>query len=303
VHRPVVVGVGRINVAFAGQVPHLPDGDVDVELDCATLQLGGDAAVAVGTAVALGCAGRLAGGVARDFLGAFASRALADAGIDVSLVRSLDRQLTPFSFTAVAGAPARRLTFRTAGDLGDLAPRDVDLEALLRGAGALLVDGAHPALQIAAAERARAKNVPVIFDGTQLAEGIGELVGLADVLISSEHLAAELAPRGELSDSLAELQRMGPRAVIITLGSAGSIGLHGDQLVEQPAFEVDCVDASGAGAVFCGAFATALLNELPFPRCLELATAASALSCRTLGPWAGIPGREDVLKLIRARHA
>jgi sulfofructose kinase len=139
----------------------------------------------------------------------------------------------------------------------------------------------------------------VVFDGGQLREGLGELVALADVLIASERLAAELAPRGELQDSLVEIQRMGPRAVIITLGDSGSIGLHGDQLVSQEAFEVRVVDSVGAGSVYLGAFVTGLLSSLPFARCMELASAAAALSCGQIGAVAGIPTRDDVIDLIR----
>ena len=80
----------------------------------------------------------------------------------------------------------------------------------------------------------------------------------------------ETAPRGELSDSLIELQRMGPHTVIITLGAAGSVGLQGDQLVQQGTFEVDKVDATGAGNVFHGAYVAGLLDSLPFDRCMEL---------------------------------
>jgi sulfofructose kinase len=128
--------------------------------------------------------------------------------------------------------------------------------------------------------------------------GTGTLASLADVFICSERLAAELAPRDSLQQSLVEIQRLGPRAVIITLGDAGSVGLLGDQMVEQSVFDVDVVDTSGAGSVFHGAFATAMVGDLPFAKCMELA-AAAALACRRLGSWAGIPTRDEVLELIR----
>lgn len=297
--RPLAVGLGRATVQIVGAVPRLPEHDDPVELSEVTVQAGGAAAVACATVQALGCKARLATKVADDFLGPFILRALGQIGIDVHEVLGAQSQLSSFGFTVVSQADSRRAAFASRGDVGEMSPDEIDVEGLLEGASAVILDGEFPAAQIALAERARLREVPVVLGSSEVREGLGELIGLADVLIGSERLASELAPRGELRDSLLELQRMGPRAVILTLGAAGSIGLHGQRLVEQRAFPVDEVDTSGAGHVYLGAFATALLNALPFNRCMEFASATASLSCRNVGAWAGIPERDEVMALIR----
>jgi sugar/nucleoside kinase (ribokinase family) len=299
VARPLAVGVGQATVAIYGTVPRLPEHDAPVDLTEVSVQAGGAAAIACAAVQGLGCKARLATKVADDFLGPFILRALAQAGLDVHEVLGAQSRLSAFGFTARASENRRRAGFRSDGDVGDLAPDELDIEGLLDGANAVVIDGHFPAAQVALAERARLRDIPVVFGAHVVREGTGELLGLADVLIASERLASELAPRGEPRDSLVELQKLGPRAAILTMGEAGSIGLYGDRLVEQEAYPIDAVDTDGTGSVYLGAFVTALLNQLPFAKCMEFASAAAALSCARVGAWAGIPTRDEVIRVIR----
>jgi sulfofructose kinase len=70
-------------------------------------------------------------------------------------------------------------------------------------------------------------------------------------------------------------------------------------MVQQSSFPIDIADTTGAGSVYHGAFAAAMVAGLPFAQCMELASAAAALSCQELGGWAGIPRRADVVELVR----
>ncbi len=298
--KPLVVGLGRATVALSGVAPRFPDHDTSIELSSVSVQPGGAAAVALATVAALDCGARFCTKVADDFLARFIREALAEVDVDLRLIQDRAGRLSAFSFAAMTDDRSRRVGFTTAGDVLEIEEHELDEDGLLRGASALLVDGNFPLAQVRLSERARSQDIPVVFaGGTGLREGTGELAGLADVLVCSERLAAELAPRGEIEDSLVELQRLGPGAVVVTLGANGSIGLHGDQLVEQPAFPVEVVDSAGAGDVYAGAFTVALLSKLSFARCMEFACATAALSCRALGPWAGIPDREQVVEFLR----
>ncbi|HKE13924.1 MAG TPA: PfkB family carbohydrate kinase [Kofleriaceae bacterium] len=298
--RPLALAIGQVGLEIACRVPSTADTSGPVEMDEISIQVCGSAAIAAASAAALGCRARLACKLAGDFLGHTARTALTGFGVELSCVVDQRGQLSPLRFGALS-APGRRAIFTTRGDVEPLCAADVDPDELLPDAGAALVDGTCPSAQIRVAEAAARRQVPVLFDGGHIGDGVGTLVGLSDVLICSERLASELAPRDDLEASLAEIQRLGPRAVIITLGEAGSIGLHGDQLVRQPSFQVDQVDPSGAGSVYHGAFAAALLAQLPFASCMAFASAAAALSCRRLGSFAGIPRREEVVSLLRAR--
>jgi sulfofructose kinase len=296
---PLALVVGQVGIDIACRVARIAS-ETPVEMDEVSIQVGGSAAVTAAAAAALGCRARLACKLADDFLGNHVRSALTGAGIDTRATMSPGRQLSPLVFSVI-GERGRRASYFTGGDVDPLTADEVEADELLAGVGAVLVDGTCPSAQVAIAEAASKRGVPVVFDGDFIREGVGTLVGLADVLICSERLATELAPRDALETSLAEIQRLGPRAVIITHGDAGSIGLHGDELVRQQAFPADLVDPTGAGAVFHGAFAAALLGQLPFEACMVFASAAAALSCQHLGGYGGIPNREQVVALARSR--
>lgn len=294
---PLVVGLGRVGVAISGLAPNLPaDAAPPTELAAIATAPAPGIGVALKAAVRLGCRARIVGTHGSDLLGHLARSALREAGIDTELLKPIGT--SSCEIVTVAGDGTHRT--RYTGEVGE--PLSFDPAAALAGASAVLVDATSPVEQLRAAELARTQKLPVILDVGELRDGTAELIAAADILIISERAASELAPRGELTDALAEILELGPRAVVITLGEKGAIGRHGEQVVRCPAFPSDVLDAYGAGSVFHGAFAAALLSERPFARCIELASAAAALSLRELGPWSAMPTRDDVLALVRTRR-
>jgi sugar/nucleoside kinase (ribokinase family) len=294
---PLVVGLGRVGVAISGLAPNLPaPGAPAAEYAALATAPAPGVAVALRAALRLGCRARAVGSHGADLLGQLARTALREAGIDTELLRPVGTSAC--EIVTVAGDGTLRARYR--GDAGE--PTNFDAAGALNGAAALLIDGTVPMDQLRCAELARTNKLPVILDIGELRDGTSELLAVTDILIVSERAAGELAPRGELTDALEEIVRLGPRAVVITLGDKGAIGRHGDRVVRCPAFASDVLDAYGAGSVFHGAFAAALLSELPFARCIELASAAASLSLRELGPWSAMPNRDDVLALVKTRR-
>ena len=292
-----MVGLGRIGVAISGLAPNLPGvGGGFAELAALATTPAPGMPVALRAALRLGCRARAVGTHGADLLGQLARSALRDAGIDVEMLRAVGTSACDFVMVAGDGT----LRSRYEGDHGEPVP--IELGAAIAGASALLLDGSDPIDQLRAAEMARAQKIPVIFDVIEVRAGTEKLVTVSDILLASEREASELAPRGELADALDEIVKMGPRAVVITLGADGAIGRHNDQTVKCAPFPSDVLDSYGAGSVFHGAFAAALLSELPFARCMELAAAAASLSLRELGPWSAMPSRDDVLALTRTRR-
>src|SRR5207244_1965713 len=78
----------------------------------------------------------------------------------------------------------------------------------------------------------------------------------------------------------------------------GSLAREGGKFHYSPAFVVNCIDTTGAGDVFHGAFCYAVLQSLPMGEALEFSNAMAALNCTALGARGGIHTLQDVRALI-----
>jgi sugar/nucleoside kinase (ribokinase family) len=294
---PVVCGIGQASVDFLGVAPGPLGAESRVVLKEVSIQGGGGAATALAAAAALGARARLSASLVDDEFGRLALRGLAAAGVDCQHVVLRPGLLSPITFTVLAPDRRQRLSFHTAGDVS---AAEVDLAGFLAGAAALLLDGSDPPAQLAAARAARRLGVQVFVDVSAAGDGVTELCAAADVLVCSERFAAEVAGHGEVGQSLADLAKLGPRAVIVTQGDAGAVGRFGTNMVRQRAFAVEVADTTGAGHVYLGALVGAWTQGNSPARAMEIASAAAALSCRELGARAGIADLQEILEFLAA---
>ena len=93
------------------------------------------------------------------------------------------------------------------------------------------------------------------------------------------------------------------RVAAMTLGDQGSLALYQGEWFYSAAFEVTCVDTTGAGDVFHGAFCAAVLESLPMEKALEFANAAAALNCTAVGARGHVPIRSEIDALISSANA
>jgi sulfofructose kinase len=288
-----VVGIGEVCLHQIGVGPRSRESVV--ELTRFSAQAGGAIGTALATACSLGAQARYFGRLSDDEFGSMILKGMRDFGVETSFVLTEPDKTSPVSFTLVDDQTARRLVRFTRGNVSELQPGELP-KALLDGAGLLLIDGHEPAVQAAAAERARALSIPILLDARHLGPGMGELLDLCDIVVGSERFAADISHSSDMGRSLVELTKMGPRIAVLTLGEEGAIGFEGEKLVRQAAIEVELQDASGASDVFRGAFAYAVVQGWSLERCLPFANAAAGLNCRHLGGLAGIPSLAEVMR-------
>jgi sulfofructose kinase len=84
----------------------------------------------------------------------------------------------------------------------------------------------------------------------------------------------------------------------MTLGANGALALENGRFFYSPGFIVNCVDTTGAGDVFHGAFCYAVLAGMPLAGTLEFSNAMAALNCTRLGARGGIASEQEARALM-----
>ena len=121
--------------------------------------------------------------------------------------------------------------------------------------------------------------------------------------VESDALARSLGVAADPDvESLATaLFAKGVEALVATRGAAGAIARLSDgAILIQPAFEVEAVDAIGAGDAFAAGFATTFAETGDWPKSLRHAAACGALAVRAEGGFGAFPTRVERDALLAA---
>jgi sulfofructose kinase len=120
-----------------------------------------------------------------------------------------------------------------------------------------------------------------------------------DYLVASSEFPTAWTGVNDPFTALESLQQeYGMKVAAMTLGAHGALAREGGRFHYSPAFVVNCIDTTGAGDVFHGAFCYAVLEGMPMPDALDFSNAMAALNCTALGARGGIHTLNDVRTLI-----
>lgn len=281
------------------QVPRIPLDD-KVEILQSSLQGGGPSVNAIAAAARLGAAAAFIGCVGSDQRGRDIVAGLAGEGVDVSGIQIRAGAESAAGFVWIEQQTGKRSIAWTRGTASPLSPAEVPAD-LIRSSRILHLDGHQTAAALAAAELARQHGVMVSIDAGTVVPGIERLLGLADIIIASEQFARRLTGLADPESAARQLFSGACRFSGVTLGREGCWGFDGQQSFQCPAFEVEVVDTTGAGDVFHGAFAFALLAGRGWRECLRFASAVAALKCTRFGGRAGSPDLSTTEEFLK-RH-
>lgn len=298
-----VVTFGLNSVDLVAVVAEYPVCNTKQRLQRSARRPGGQMATAAAACARLGWRARYIGRFGSDDLGAMSRDSLAADGVDTSASETMAAATNQFAIILVDARTGERTVLWDRHPALNMQPADVPRDAVTSGR-LLIVDCHQTAAAAQAARYARAAGIPTIIDVEKVRPGIGDLLQNIDVIIAAEEFPGALTGHEHLGAALGSIGRdVGASIVCVTLGAEGSLAWCSGREIRTPAFQVDCVDSTGAGDCFRGAFAAACLS-LPdgdVEAALLFANAAAALNCRALGSRGALPTAAEVDQLMLAR--
>ncbi len=298
-----VVGFGLNSIDLLTVVAEYPASNTKQRLQRFARLPGGQIATAMATCARLGWRARYIGSFGDDDLGALSKESLTSVGVDITAARTVAGATNQFAVILVDGRSGERTVLWDRDPALTTEPVDVPRDAIVSGR-MLIVDCHQTAASAQAARYAREARMPTIIDVEKVRPGIADLLQNIDAIIAAQEFPTALTGHEDPGRALAAMGReFGAAVVTVTLGPEGSLTWCNGREIRTPAFQVDCVDSTGAGDVFRGAFAAGCFRspEGELEDVLTYANAVAALNCRALGSRGGIPTPEEVEQLLLPR--
>jgi sulfofructose kinase len=293
-----VVGLGLNALDTIIRLPSFPALDSKIEILSSAMFPGGQVASAMVACQRWGLHTRYIGKIGDDFAGRVHREEFAREGVETHLIEvpGCESQL---AFILVEQSSGERTVLWKRDSRLDIDPGELRREWITRGR-MLHLDGHPSAPATEAARWAREAGMLVTADLDNIYSGVEGLLEHVDFLISSREFPQRLTGIADLTGSLPQIVgRFGCRVAGATLGREGVLAWDGESFHYCPGFRVDAVDTTGAGDIFHGAFAYALLKEQPLDRILEFSCAAAALNCTAPGARGGIRPLDEIEELMR----
>ncbi len=150
-----------------------------------------------------------------------------------------------------------------------------------------------------AAEIARKNGTAVILNPAPARELPDAFLEFVDYLtpneVETEMLTGiNVADENSAVNAAKILLDKGMKAVVLTLGSRGTLLLTEDTVSSLPAHKVNVIDTTAAGDAFCGGFAFGLAERLSLKDAVRYGNAAGAMAVTVMGAEPSMPTYEQI---------
>lgn len=143
-------------------------------------------------------------------------------------------------------------------------------------------------------EQARGRRMRTIVNPAPIAFEYGQLWPSIDIAVVNEVESEALTGLDDPAVAAEALRRAGAQIVVTTLGALGArlTDDRGDRYFPAP--QVEAVDTTGAGDVFCGILAAAIDARIDLACALDWAVAAASLSVTRRGTSSAFPSQGEI---------
>jgi len=180
----------------------------------------------------------------------------------------------------------------------EVKPRDITLDSLPLPR-LIHLDGRDLAACLKLARWGHRVGATITFDIGSVRGDVSPILPLIDHLVVADSFALPFTRTRSARAAIRKLSQLCPGSIVVTEGEQGSVGFEKGHFHRQPAFEVRCVDATGAGDLFHTGYLHGLLQGWDMIKSLRFGAATAALNCLILGARAGAPNSRAVQKLVK----
>lgn len=274
--------------AYGGKVPFLQE----------ILSPGGQVASAMVACARLGLRTKYIGTIGDDERARIQMQSLTGSGIDLTHVQRRPNCANQSAYIIIDQATGERTVFWSRPECLAITPDEITPDQITC-ARMLHIDGHDTPAVAHAARLARASGIPVTVDVDTIYPGFDNVLPYVDYLISSSEFPGRWTRIEDPFRALEKLQNdYGMKLAAMTLGAHGALARVDGEFIYAPAFVINCLDTTGAGDVFHGAFCYAVLQGMPMDEALEFSNAMAALNCLGLGARGHIGGLEEIRRLM-----
>jgi len=299
-----VVGVGLNATDTILMVSRFPPHGGKMPFTKEVLSPGGQVASAMVTCQALGLRTKYIGSVGDDERGRMQLDSLLSSGIDLRHIQIREGCANQSAYIVVDEETGERTIFWRRDDCLRIDPEQIE-EDQITCARLLHIDGHDTPAVERAASIAKAAGIPVTVDVDTIYKGFDRVLPLVDYLVASSEFPGRWTGEQDPFRALELIQaEYKMKVAAMTLGSRGALALADGRFHYAPGFVVHCLDTTGAGDVFHGAFCYGVLEGCSLGETLEFANAMAALNCRALGARGGIASAKETRALMASaeRH-
>jgi sugar/nucleoside kinase (ribokinase family) len=292
-----VVGVGLNATDTLLVVPHFPAYAGKVPYQEEVVSPGGQVASALVACAQLGLKTKYIGSIGDDERGRIQWDSLQGTGINLDHVQLRKGCANQAAYIIIDRSTGERTVLWRRDDCLRIDPEEIAPEQITC-ARLLHIDGHDTPAVARAAAIARQHGIPVSVDVDTIYHGFDRVLPNIDYLVASSEFPCAWTGKNDPFEALEAIQsEYGMRVAAMTLGAHGSVARLDGRFYYSPAFAVNCVDTTGAGDVFHGAFCYAVLQGMPMLEVLEFSNAMAALNCTALGARGGIRGLAQIRDL------
>jgi len=283
-----VVGVGLNATDTMLLVSHFPAYGGKVPFQHEVMSPGGQVASAMVTCARLGLRAKYIGTVGDDHRGEIQMASLLGSGVDLSHVQRRPNCANQSAYIVIDQSTGERTVFWSRPECLAISPEEITPDQIAC-ARLLHIDGHDTRAVEHAARIARDNGIPVTVDVDTIYPGFDQVLPLADYLVASSEFPGRWTRIDDPRRALEAIQReYGMRVAAMTLGASGALALFEGKFTYSPGYVVHCLDTTGAGDVFHGAFCYSVLNNMPLADALDFSNAMAALNCTAIGARGGI---------------